>query len=97
MSAKCENDRRIAENRQDQWHRHLYRWPCDEGRLDRRTTDVGAYGGYRLVFRRRKAPQLSNFAGRKNRFGSTNEIIFEMEEGGLKEVANPSQVFWKNA
>lgn len=30
----------------------------------------------------------------KNRFGSTNEIgIFEMVEGGLKEVVNPSQVF----
>jgi DNA repair protein RadA/Sms len=30
----------------------------------------------------------------KNRFGSTNEIgIFEMREGGLVEVANPSQVF----
>lgn len=30
----------------------------------------------------------------KNRFGSTNEIgIFEMQEKGLKEVANPSQVF----
>ncbi|KAF1304059.1 DNA repair protein RadA [Enterococcus saccharolyticus] len=30
----------------------------------------------------------------KNRFGSTNEIgIFEMREGGLQEVANPSQVF----
>jgi DNA repair protein RadA/Sms len=30
----------------------------------------------------------------KNRFGSTNEIgIFEMHDGGLKEVENPSQVF----
>jgi DNA repair protein RadA/Sms len=30
----------------------------------------------------------------KNRFGSTNEIgIFEMGDGGLKEVANPSEVF----
>ena len=30
----------------------------------------------------------------KNRFGSTNEIgIFEMVEGGLQEVQNPSQVF----
>lgn len=30
----------------------------------------------------------------KNRFGSTNEIgIFEMTENGLKEVANPSEVF----
>ena len=30
----------------------------------------------------------------KNRFGSTNEIgIFEMYDGGLREVANPSQVF----
>jgi DNA repair protein RadA/Sms len=30
----------------------------------------------------------------KNRFGSTNEIgIFEMHDGGLREVANPSEVF----
>ncbi len=30
----------------------------------------------------------------KNRFGSTNEVgVFEMTEGGLKEVANPSEVF----
>lgn len=32
--------------------------------------------------------------GIKNRFGSTNEIgIFEMTEGGLREVKNPSEVF----
>lgn len=32
--------------------------------------------------------------GLKNRFGSTNEIgIFEMCEDGLREVANPSEVF----
>jgi DNA repair protein RadA/Sms len=30
----------------------------------------------------------------KNRFGSTNEIgIFEMHDGGLREVLNPSQAF----
>ena len=30
----------------------------------------------------------------KNRFGSTNEIaIFEMVQGGLKEVLNPSELF----
>ena len=30
----------------------------------------------------------------KNRFGSTNEIgVFEMKEGGLCEVANPSELF----
>lgn len=30
----------------------------------------------------------------KNRFGSTNELgIFEMNSGGLKEVANPSEIF----
>ncbi|MGI6128763.1 MAG: DNA repair protein RadA [bacterium] len=30
----------------------------------------------------------------KNRFGSTNEIaVFTMEQGGLKEVTNPSQLF----
>ncbi|AYF92909.1 DNA repair protein RadA [Apilactobacillus bombintestini] len=30
----------------------------------------------------------------KNRFGSTDELgIFEMQESGLKEVANPSEVF----
>ena len=32
--------------------------------------------------------------GLKNRFGSTNEIgIFEMQENGLREVSNPSEVF----
>lgn len=30
----------------------------------------------------------------KNRFGSTNEIgVFEMQEAGLREVSNPSQIF----
>jgi DNA repair protein RadA/Sms len=30
----------------------------------------------------------------KNRFGSTNEIgVFEMKEGGLEEVTNPSEIF----
>jgi DNA repair protein RadA/Sms len=30
----------------------------------------------------------------KNRFGSTNEIgVFEMKEGGLEEVQNPSEIF----
>lgn len=30
----------------------------------------------------------------KNRFGSTNELgIFEMQTGGLREVANPSEIF----
>ena len=34
------------------------------------------------------------FYGAKNRFGSTNEIaIFEMLQGGLKEVLNPSELF----
>lgn len=33
----------------------------------------------------------------KNRFGSTNEIgIFEMQKEGLKEVANPSELFLSN-
>ncbi|NTW05726.1 MAG: DNA repair protein RadA [Peptococcaceae bacterium] len=33
----------------------------------------------------------------KNRFGSTNEIgIFQMEGDGLKEVANPSEMFLSN-
>ncbi len=32
--------------------------------------------------------------GVKNRFGSTDEVgVFEMTEGGLREVSNPSQVF----
>jgi DNA repair protein RadA/Sms len=30
----------------------------------------------------------------KNRYGSTNEIgVFEMQESGLKEVNNPSEIF----
>ena len=33
----------------------------------------------------------------KNRFGSTNEIgIFEMGEDGLREVGNPSELFYLN-
>ena len=33
----------------------------------------------------------------KNRFGSTNEIaIFEMLQGGLKEVLNPSELFYRS-
>ncbi len=32
--------------------------------------------------------------GVKNRFGSTSEVgVFDMQKGGLKEVANPSQIF----
>ena len=31
----------------------------------------------------------------KNRFGSTNEIgVFDMQSGGLKEVDNPSKMFF---
>ena len=34
------------------------------------------------------------FRSVKNRFGSTNEIgVFEMKDGGLEEVANPSELF----
>ncbi len=33
----------------------------------------------------------------KNRFGATNEVgVFEMQDSGLKEVLNPSQVFLNN-
>lgn len=33
----------------------------------------------------------------KNRFGSTNELgVFEMRTDGLREVKNPSEIFWKN-
>lgn len=32
--------------------------------------------------------------GAKNRFGSTSEVgVFDMQKGGLKEVANPSEIF----
>jgi len=32
--------------------------------------------------------------GVKNRFGSTSEVgVFDMQQGGLKEVANPSEIF----
>jgi len=33
----------------------------------------------------------------KNRFGATNEVgVFEMQDSGLKEVLNPSQIFLNN-
>ena len=38
--------------------------------------------------------QYRMLRGVKNRFGSTDEVgVFEMTQGGLREVANPSQVF----
>ena len=38
--------------------------------------------------------QYRMLRGVKNRFGSTDEVgVFEMTQGGLSEVANPSQVF----
>ncbi len=38
--------------------------------------------------------QYRMLRGVKNRFGSTDEVgVFEMTQGGMREVANPSQVF----
>ena len=38
--------------------------------------------------------QYRMLRGVKNRFGSTDEVgVFEMTQGGLREVSNPSQVF----
>ncbi len=47
-----------------------------------------------LQFEGERTHSFRILRGIKNRFGSTNEIgIFEMTDGGLKEVLNPSEVF----
>lgn len=47
-----------------------------------------------LYFEGERAHQYRILRAVKNRFGSTNEIgVFEMEDGGLKEITNPSELF----
>jgi DNA repair protein RadA/Sms len=47
-----------------------------------------------LYFEGERSNQFRILRGVKNRFGPTDEIgVFEMQEGGLAEVANPSALF----
>ncbi len=47
-----------------------------------------------LYFEGEKSHQFRILRAHKNRFGATNEIgVFEMNEGGLAEVTNPSALF----
>ncbi len=47
-----------------------------------------------LYFEGDKYQNLRILRAVKNRFGSTQEIgVFEMEEGGLREISNPSELF----
>ena len=47
-----------------------------------------------LFFEGERHNQFRILRALKNRFGSTNEIgVFEMQEQGLREVSNPSEVF----
>lgn len=47
-----------------------------------------------LYFEGERGHQFRILRGVKNRFGATDEIgVFEMTEGGLAEVANPSELF----
>ncbi len=47
-----------------------------------------------LYFEQRQDSPFRILRAVKNRFGSTNEVgIFEMTEGGLREVKNPSEIF----
>src|SRR6202158_2965767 len=66
-------------------------------------TKEGAVGGPRVLehivaaFMYLEGARFHSFRilrGTKNRFGSTDEVgVFEMGENGLREVANPSEVF----
>ncbi|MFZ5646377.1 MAG: DNA repair protein RadA [Bacillota bacterium] len=50
-----------------------------------------------LYFEGERHQSFRILRGVKNRFGSTNEIgIFQMENDGLKEVSNPSELFMIN-
>lgn len=47
-----------------------------------------------LYFEGEKQSSYRMIRSNKNRFGSTNEMaVFDMREEGLKEIANPSQIF----
>lgn len=47
-----------------------------------------------LYFEGDKSNNLRILRSHKNRYGATNELaIFEMEEKGLKEITNPSEIF----
>lgn len=47
-----------------------------------------------LYFEGESGQQFRVLRAVKNRFGSTNEIgVFDMKEGGLAEIANPSELF----
>lgn len=47
-----------------------------------------------LYFEGEKQSSYRMIRSNKNRFGSTNEMaVFDMKEEGLKEIANPSQIF----
>ncbi len=66
-------------------------------------TKEGAIAGPRLLehivdtvlyFEGDKSHSFRILRAVKNRFGSTNEIgVFEMKDGGLEEVSNPSELF----
>jgi DNA repair protein RadA/Sms len=50
-----------------------------------------------LYFEGERSHQFRILRAVKNRFGATDEIgVFEMTDAGLKEVANPSQLFLAN-
>ncbi len=77
-------------------HGDFPRGPCHQRRRAGWSSSTGTYGRHRSVFRRRirwaPAPAAS---GEKNRFGAVNELgVFGMTDKGLKEVSNPSAIFF---
>ena len=74
--------------------RHRPRWPRHQGRTDRRPPCHRAYGRCGAAFEGEGSHQFRILRAGKNRFGPTDEIgVFERTGSGLREIANPSELF----
>ena len=68
--------------------------PRHQGRPDRRPARGRAHGRRGALFEGEGAHHFRTLRAVKNRFGPTDEIgVFEMTGGGLREVANPFELF----
>ncbi len=67
---------------------------CDQRGPNRGSEGGRAHGRLRALFRGGPRASVPDFAGDEERFGATDEIgVFEMVQQGLREVANPSELF----
>ena len=80
-------------DRQGAGDHHFHRGPCDQGGRGGRSRVLEHMVDTVLYFEGDRNDSYRILRAVKNRFGSTNEIgVFEMQEKGLEEVKNPSEM-----